>query len=103
MEAIHDPRIIFLQFEHSRPGLITFHRQGFIFWFEVDRSLSPRIIGERAPFCRDQWRVIAILARSHYSWMLIELKSDFCFERQARAFEDDLWSQFVSHKKSITD
>jgi hypothetical protein len=29
--------------------------------------------------------------------MLIQLKSDFRFERQACAFEDDFWSEFIAH------
>jgi hypothetical protein len=41
--------------------------------------------------------MVAIFPRTHDARMLIELEGNFRFERQACAFEDDFWAEFVSH------
>jgi len=45
---------------------------------------------------------ITVLARSHDPWMLVELKGDLGFEGQPCAFEDDFWTEFVSHGSEYT-
>ena len=47
--------------------------------------------------------MLSKFARTHHARVLIQLKCDFCFERQARALENDFGSEFVSHKFSIPD
>lgn len=61
VEAVYDPRIVFLKLEHARPGGIDFHGESFVLWIEVDRPLAPGVIGERAPLSGDQRRMITIL------------------------------------------
>ena len=46
---------------------------------------------------------MAIFAWTHNSRMLIPLKRDFSFERQACAFQDDFRADFVAHGRSTTD
>ena len=101
MEAVHDPGIVFLQLEHTRPGGIRFHSQGFFVGLEVDRSASPGVVRERTPFGRDQWRVVTIFSRAHHAGMLIQFERNFGFERQACAFEDDFWTEFASHSLAV--
>jgi len=58
--------------------------------------MSPGIVGEGAPFSRDQWGVITVLARSHDARMFVEFKSNLGFERKAGTLKDDLWAELVS-------
>jgi len=65
------------------------------------RRKSSSVLHE--PLRRDRRRMLSKFARTHHARVLIQLKCDFCFERQARALENDFGSEFVSHKFSIPD
>ena len=95
VKAIDDPRIIALQFKHPCPGRIGFHRKRFFMWLKVDEPAPPGIVRERAPLARNQWRMIAVLARSDDARMLVERKRNFRFQRQARAFENNFRCEFA--------
>jgi len=68
---------------------------------KVDESAPPREIGKRTPFPGDERRVITILARSHNARVFVEFKGDLGLERQACAFQDDFWSELVSHGLAV--
>ena len=103
VEAIHDPRVIFLQLKQARPGGLGFHRPIFFVRPEINRSASPGIVGARAPLGRDDRRVVTIFARSHETRMLVQLEGNLRFERQAGALQDDLGAEFVAHSTQYTN
>jgi len=47
---------------------------------EVDEATTPGEVGKRTPLGRDEWRVIAILAWTDDTGVLIERKGDVGFE-----------------------
>ncbi len=101
VEAVNDPRIIALKFKEARPGGISFHRQRFFLRLKVDRAAPPGKVGESAPLCRNERRMIFIFARAHNARMFVERKGDVGLEGQACAFEDNFWGKFW-HRQIIS-
>lgn len=89
-----DPRVIAIQFEQPRPRRVRFHRQRLFVRFKVNRSATPRIICERAPFRRNERRMIFVFARSDDARVLIQCKRNVGLEGEARAFENDFRDEF---------
>ena len=49
VKAIDNPRVIFLQREQMRPRAVDIHRFLFFFRIEIDKTATPREVGESAP------------------------------------------------------
>ncbi len=94
METVNDPRIVAQKFEEASPGLVGLQGQGFFVGLEVYETSSPGKVGEGAPFGRDDRGMIAVFPRPYDAGMFIQGESDLSLESQARAFQNDLGTQF---------
>ena len=65
--------------------------------YYVNKGESVGVVGESAPFSRDERGVVVVLSRPDDAHVLIERKGDLGLEGQAGAFEDDLGGQFTAH------
>src|SRR5574340_1836100 len=93
MKAVNNPRIIALELENPRPGVIGFHGEGFLVRLEIDRPAPSREISKGTPFGRNEGGMITILAWSNDTGMLVKQKSDIRLESKTGAFQYDFGRQ----------
>jgi hypothetical protein len=94
MKSVDNPRIVALELEHASPGLVGLQGERLLLGLEIDEPPAPGLVGEAAPFGRDERRVVAILARTDDAGVLVEGEGEVRLMGQARPFEDDFGAKF---------